>query len=101
VTFNATTTIATVVKIAGEVATAFLPGGAIIAGLTVPDMIGVISGIANGLPDVIAAYEAIKAAVDGGAAPTPTDLAALKAALDAADDAVQTEVAELDTAGKA
>ncbi len=94
-------TIEKVVGIAGEVAAAFIPGGSLIAGLSVSDITGTISGIAKGLPDVISAFGTIKAAVTGGAAPTPEALAALKAALDAADDALQAEVAKEDTAGKA
>lgn len=81
-----------VLGIVGTVLTALVPGGQI-AGVAVGEIIALANGVLNGVPEVVDAYNAVKAAVDGGAAPTADQLAALKASVDAADDVLQADAA--------
>lgn len=78
-----------VADVAGEVLPLLFPGGTLIAGLAVADVPAILKGIASGIPDVVSAYNAVKAAITGGSSAPVAELAALKTALDAADDAVQ------------
>lgn len=74
--------------LAGEVVGTFVPG-ATIAGFAVSKAIALASAIADAAPDAVAAVQAVKAAVDGGAAPTPEQWAALDAAADQAHAGLQ------------
>lgn len=67
-----------------------------LAGLGIAEIASIASAAVKGAPEVIAALSEIKAAWSGGAAPTAEQFAALKAAVDAADDQLQADVKALD-----
>lgn len=72
----------------GTVLGALVPGG-VIAGVTISTITSIAQGVVQGVPEIVTAYEDIKAAIDGGAPPSEAQLLALKAAVDAADDKLQ------------
>lgn len=71
---------------------AFAPG-LTIGGIAATKVLAMVSGLLSGAPDLVNAYNAVKAAVDGGAAPTPEQWAALDAAADAAHAKLQADIA--------
>lgn len=77
------------ISIAAQLATLFVPGAQIAGVLSIGDVASLAQGIVDGVPDVKAAIADIQAATDDSAPLTPDQLAALKAGVDAADDAVQ------------
>ena len=84
----------TVISAAGTVLLALLPGG-MIGSFTISQFVAILNGIASGVPEIVAAYNNIKAAVDGEAAPSGADLAALQAAVDAIDNQIQGDASKL------
>ncbi len=85
------TTTATAIETIGTLLAALVPGGAI-AGIAISTLTAVAKGVAAGIPEAVAAYGDIKAALDGAAPPTPAQLAALKAAADTADARLQADI---------
>lgn len=88
--------------IIGTVAAAIAPG-AVLGGFTIAQILSIAKGVYDGVPSIVAAYHDIENAVNGGAKPTPEQLLALKAAVDANDANIQAAIAEADAAdlGKA
>lgn len=78
---------------------AFVPG-AQVGGFAVSELASLAEAVVDAEPAAVAAYNDIKTTIEGGAPPTPAQIAALKAAIDADDDALQTEVQQLDAAAK-
>lgn len=72
----------------GTILEVLIPGGAV-AGIGISTIISVAKGVAQGIPAIVAAYEDIRAAIDGQQPPTQAQLLALKAAVDAGDDEIQ------------
>jgi len=83
-----------VIDAAGTILSALLPGG-MIGSFTISQIVAILNGIASGVPEIVAAYNDIKAAVDGQAAPTGEELAALQASVDAEDNVIQADAAEI------
>lgn len=83
--------IQTFLALAGDAVGTFAPE-ATIAGFAVSKAIALAGSLAASAPDAIAAVDRVKAAIAGGAAPSPEDWAALDAAADAAHANLQTAV---------
>ena len=75
--------------------------GATLAGFTASQILGLVNGLITSEPAVVAAFNAVKAAIDGGAAPTQDQWAALNAAADQAHAALQAEAAKIVNTGQA
>ena len=84
-----------VLNAAATVLAAIMPGGTIL-NFAAPDVVALIEAVAGGVPAVVAAVADIKSAIDGGMAPTAAQLAALRAGVDAADDALEADVKSRD-----
>lgn len=69
-----------------------LAPGASIGGLAATKIVGIAAGLLDGAPDLVNAYDAVKAAVNGGAAPTPEQWSAFNAAADAAHNDLQAAI---------
>jgi hypothetical protein len=97
------TTVADGLKLASTIATLAetLDPQFAIAGFTLQELEAAAQGIADGVPAVQAALADIEAAATGGTPPTPAQLLALKAAIDADDDKIQQDVTAADASGKA
>ena len=94
------TDVASGVEVLGTIVGAFVPGGQI-AGIAITDLVKLAQSVVAGAPAAIAAFNDIKAAASGGAAPTDAQIAAVKAAVDAGDDQIQKDVQQLDDSGAA
>ena len=86
--------------VVGTIIEGLIPGGQI-AGIAIDDVINLAKSVIAGAPAAVAAFNDLKAAVDGGSAPTPAQITALKAAVDTGDDQIQQDVAQLDQSGAA
>lgn len=74
---------------------------AALAGFTIDELSNLAEGLIDGVPAIVAAWNSVKAAHAGGAAPTNDQITALKAAIDADDDALEEEVQQLDKVDEA
>jgi hypothetical protein len=83
-----------VLSVAGPVVADLFPE-AQIAGFGVSQLLSVVNGVATAAPDLTNAYNNIKAAVTGGAAPTAEQWAAFDAAADQAHADFQAALAKL------
>lgn len=72
-----------------------------LSGLAISELEQIANGIIDGVPEVVSAWDSFKAAREGGAAPTPEAIAALRASVDAAAQEIDEEVQAEDAAGKA
>lgn len=81
-----------VIPLIGALLAAFAPGLAI-GGLTATKVLAIVAGLLAGTPDLVNAWNAIKAALDGGAAPTADQWAAFDSAADTAHANLQAAIA--------
>lgn len=77
---------------ATQIASTFFPG-ATIAGFAVEKALALAGALASAAPDALGAVASAQAALDGGAAPTAEQWAALDAAADAAHQSLQSAAA--------
>lgn len=73
-------------ELAGFAANAFAPG-LTVAGMSIAQLAGLATGVANEVPAAIDAFNMIKAHADAGTAPTAAEWAQINAAADAANAA--------------
>lgn len=85
--------IASLMPLLGSILAIFAPN-LTIAGMAATKILALASGLVSGIPDIESAWAEIKAAADGGAAPTAAQWAALDSAADAAHEALQAAIAD-------
>ncbi|MBI3677911.1 MAG: hypothetical protein HY243_14985 [Proteobacteria bacterium] len=81
------------IGVLGTLASIALPGAGTIVGFTIPEIANILKGLVDSVPEITAAYNDIKSMIDGGAAPTPEQLLALRGKIDVADDQLQKDAA--------
>lgn len=84
--------VAQLLPLASGVLSVLAPGLAV-AGMPVIKLLAIAGGLLSGAPDLQNAYQAVKAAVTGGAAPTAAQWAAFDAAADQAHADFQAAIA--------